>query len=48
MPEEWKIIILILIFKNKGNVQSCSKYRGIKLISHSRKLWERVVEATVG
>ena len=36
--------ILIHIFKNKGDVQSCSNYRGIKLISHSMKLWERVVE----
>ncbi|KAK3520628.1 hypothetical protein QTP70_029397 [Hemibagrus guttatus] len=33
------------IFKNKGDVQSCSNYRGIKLMSHAMKLWERVVEA---
>ena len=44
MPEEWRDSILIPIFKNKGDVQSCSNYRGIKLISHSMKLWERVVE----
>ena len=44
MPEEWRDSILIPIFKNKGAVQSCSNYRGIKLISHSMKLWERVVE----
>ena len=44
IPEEWRDSILIPIFKNKGDVQSCSKYRGIKLISHSMKLWERVVE----
>ena len=37
--------MLVPIFKNKGNVQSCSNYRGIKLISHTMKLWERVVEA---
>ena len=36
--------ILIPIFKNKGEVQSCSNYRGIKWISHTMKLWERVVE----
>ena len=35
-------------FKNKGDVQCCSNYRGIKLISHSMKLWERVVEARMG
>ncbi|KAK3566785.1 hypothetical protein QTP86_004517 [Hemibagrus guttatus] len=26
-------------------VESCSNYRGIKLMSHTMKLWERVVEA---
>ena len=45
MPDEWRRNVLVPIFKNKGNVQSCSNYRGIKLISHTTKLWERVVEA---
>ena len=31
-------------FKNKGDVQSCGNYRGIKLMSHTIKLWERVAE----
>ncbi|KAK3535794.1 hypothetical protein QTP70_021107 [Hemibagrus guttatus] len=45
MPEEWRRSVLVQIFKNKGDVQSCSNYRGIKLMSHTMKLWERVVEA---
>ncbi|KAK3526616.1 hypothetical protein QTP70_030755 [Hemibagrus guttatus] len=45
IPEEWKRSVLVPIFKNKGDVQSCSNYRGIKLMSHTMKLWERVVEA---
>ncbi|KAK3534886.1 hypothetical protein QTP70_000908, partial [Hemibagrus guttatus] len=45
MPEEWRRSVLVLIFKNKGDVQSCSNYRGIKLMSHTMKRWERVVEA---
>ena len=45
MPDEWKRSVLVPIFKNKGDVQSCSSYRSIKLISHTMKLWERVVEA---
>ncbi|KAK3527856.1 hypothetical protein QTP86_009414 [Hemibagrus guttatus] len=45
MPEEWKRTVLVPIFKNKGDVQSCSNYRGIKLMSHTMKLWGRVVEA---
>ena len=44
MPEEWRDSVMIPIFKNKGDVQSCSIYRGIKLISHTMKLWERIVE----
>ena len=44
MPEEWRDSILIPIFKNKGDVQNCSNYRGIQLISHNMKLWERVVQ----
>ncbi|KAK3530264.1 hypothetical protein QTP86_022412 [Hemibagrus guttatus] len=31
MPEEWRRSVLVPIFKNKGDVQSCSNYRGIKL-----------------
>ncbi|KAK3514351.1 hypothetical protein QTP70_015880 [Hemibagrus guttatus] len=45
MPEEWRRSVLVPIFKNKGDVQSCSNYRGVKLMSHTMKLWERVVEA---
>ncbi|KAK3561822.1 hypothetical protein QTP86_017071 [Hemibagrus guttatus] len=45
MPEEWRRSVLVPIFKNMGDVQSCSNYRGIKLMSHTMKVWERVVEA---
>ncbi|KAI5608703.1 hypothetical protein C0J50_9541 [Silurus asotus] len=45
MPEEFSRSVLLPIFKHKGDVQTCSNYRGIKLISHTKKLWERVVEA---
>ena len=44
MPDEWRDSVLIPIFKNKGDVRRCSNYRGIKLISHTMKLWERIVE----
>ncbi|KAK3569417.1 hypothetical protein QTP86_029325 [Hemibagrus guttatus] len=35
MPEECRRSVLVPIFKNKGDVQSCSNYRRIKLMSHS-------------
>ncbi|KAF3699103.1 hypothetical protein EXN66_Car014790 [Channa argus] len=44
MPEDWRRSVLVPIFKNKGDVQSCGNYRGIKLMSQTMKLWERVVE----
>ena len=31
MPKEWRRSVLIPIYKNKGDAQSCGKYRGIKL-----------------
>lgn len=36
---------LVLIFKNKGEVQNCSNHRGLKLMKCTIKLWERVAEA---
>jgi Reverse transcriptase (RNA-dependent DNA polymerase) len=44
MPDEWKRSILVPIFKNKGDIQSCTNYRGIKLMSHTINIWERVIE----
>ncbi|XP_071739282.1 uncharacterized protein [Rutidosis leptorrhynchoides] len=44
MPMEWRVSETIPIYKNKGDAQSCSNYRGIKLLSHTMKLWERVIE----
>ena len=44
MPDEWRRSILVPIYKNKGDIQSCNNYRGIKLMSHTMKLWERVIE----
>nr|GFA95116.1 retrovirus-related Pol polyprotein LINE-1 [Tanacetum cinerariifolium] len=44
MPEEWRLSDVIPIFKNNGDVQVCNNYRGIKLLSHTMKLCERVIE----
>lgn len=30
--------------KNKGDVQNCASYRGIKQMNHTMTLWERVRE----
>ncbi len=44
MPDEWRQSTLIPIFKNKGDIQDCGNYRGIKLMAHTLKIWERVIE----
>ena len=43
IPSEWRRSTIIPIYKQKGDIQSCANYRGIKLISHTMKLWERVI-----
>lgn len=45
MHEEWRDSVLVPIFKNKVDIQSCSNIRGIKLMSHTMKVWKSVVEA---
>jgi len=44
MSDEWRRSTLIPIYKNKGDIQSCANNRGIKLMSHTMKLWKRVTE----
>ena len=39
-----RLLDTFVLVKNKGDVQSCGNYRGIKLLSHTMKLWE-IVEA---
>lgn len=43
MPEEWRRGVLVPIF-NKRNLQTCSNYRAIRLMSHTIKLLEREVQ----
>ena len=45
IPDEWRKSVLIPIYKGKGDSKECGNYRGIKLMSHTMKLWERIVEA---
>ena len=44
MPREWRSSTVIPLYKNKGDIQDCNNFRGIKLLSHTMKLWERVIE----
>ena len=44
MSREWKFSTVIQLYKNKCDIQNCNSYRSIKLLSHTMKLWERVIE----
>lgn len=43
MLDDWKWSTIILLYINKGHIQNCNNYRGIKLLSHTMKVWERVI-----
>ena len=45
MPEEWRSSVLKTIYINKIDAQYCGNYRGIKLMSHTIKVLERIIEA---
>ena len=44
MSEEWRSV-LIPIYKTKRDAQCCGNYRGIKLMSQTIKVWERIIKA---
>ena len=39
--------MLVPIFKGKGDVRSCSTYRGVKLLEHIMKIVKRVLERRI-
>ena len=54
MPKEWRDSVIVPIFKEKRDIQDCGNYRDIKMISHTMKIWERIIgrrlteETTIG
>ena len=47
MPDEWRRSVLVPLYKGKGDIKEYGNYRGIKLMSHSMKLWEKIIEARI-
>ncbi|XP_046962198.1 uncharacterized protein LOC124531732 [Vanessa cardui] len=47
IPESWRNSILSPIYKQKGDIANCGNYRGIKLTSHTLKLFERIIAARI-
>ena len=47
MPSDWRKSSVVTIFKNKGSILECDNYRGIKLLSHTFKIWERILDTRI-
>ena len=45
IPEIWRKSRMVPIYKGKGDILECNHYRGIKLMCHSMRLLERLIEA---
>ena len=41
--EEWLLSSLVPIFKENGDLLNPSSYRGIKLLEHAYKLYEKIL-----
>ena len=44
MPEEWKKSEIVPIYKQKGDPLECGNFRGIKLLEHGMKMFEKILE----
>ncbi|XP_064080664.1 uncharacterized protein LOC135197533 [Macrobrachium nipponense] len=44
-PNEWCGSILVPVFKGNGDVQECGNYMGIKLMSYTLQILERMIDA---
>src|SRR5678815_2313497 len=44
VPDRWGKAIIIPIYKGKGDPSNCDTYRGISLIDHLAKIYERILE----
>ena len=42
-PSEWAESLTIPLYKGKGDALSCGQYRGLRLLEHGMKAWERLL-----
>ena len=47
IPEDFTRSVLCPLYKGKGDPLSCGSYRGIKLLEHSMKIYERIIERRI-
>ena len=42
-PEEWRNSTTETLFKGKGDALECGTYRGLRLLEHGMKIWEKIL-----
>lgn len=47
VPKDWCHSWMVNVYKGKGDALECGSYRGIRLLEHAMKVFERVIEARV-
>ena len=47
IPSDWDKSVILNLFKGKGDATDRGNYRGLKLLEHSMKLFEQVIEQYV-
>ena len=47
IPEDWNTSVTLNCFKNKGEVTDRGNYRGLKLLEHLIKVFEKVIEEEI-
>ena len=47
VPNEWNTSVIVNCFKNKGEAVERGNYRGLKLLEHAMKVFERVIETKI-
>ena len=47
VPDDWNTSVIVNCFKNKGEAVERGNYRGLKLLEHAMKVFERVIEKKI-
>ena len=47
IPNDWSKSWMVSVYKGKGDALDCGSYRGIKLLEHVMKLFERIIEVRI-
>ena len=44
LPQEYKDVLILPIYKNKGNHKDCGNYRGISLLARADNIMAKIVQ----